>query len=426
MRARSIISSAVGATALIAALSAAACAPSPTLRAPANLSSPTTTSPSSTTAPTTRSASATATLPDATSVPRITLRQTAGGLDHPLFVASPGDGSGRLFIVEKTGRIRVLRGGRLLAAPFLDLSASVSAGSEQGLLGLAFSPDYAHTGRFYVDYTDRSGDTVVARYTAATGSSVADAHSARVVLHIAQPFPNHNGGCIQFGPDGMLYVGMGDGGSAGDPNNNAQSPSTLLGKMLRIDVEGAASSPRRGYFVPKDNPFVGDSRYRPEIYQLGLRNPWRFSFDRKTGELYTGDVGQNLWEEVDVTPAGRGGQNLGWRVWEGDHPYPPGSGAPRNGFTFPVFEYSHAYGDAVVGGYVYRGTAQPAMRGVYFFSDNGSGNLWAMLTSGAHRYATRLIATTGHAVSGFGQDESGELYLCDLSAGTVWRRVATP
>jgi glucose/arabinose dehydrogenase len=376
--------------------------------------------------------------------PRVKLVKLAGRFDHPLYVTSDGTGDGRLYVVEQTGKIRVIDAdGRVAPKPFLDISALITSGGERGLLGLAFSQKFASDGAFYVDYTDNNGDTNISRYAVSRNTSTATGRGT-TILHIAQPFPNHNGGCLQFGPDGYLYIGMGDGGSAGDPGNRAQNPNELLGKMLRIDVNlDAAAYKRAGvglprYAFPPGNPFttvnhgrgpgaaqMGDNR--GEIFLLGLRNPWRFSFDRATGDLFIGDVGQDLWEEIDVLPKGKGGFNMGWNLWEGDHAYPAGAKRTRKGFTFPVLEYPHPYGEAVIGGYVYRGSKYPQWDGLYFYGDEIKGWIAAMrpVPSGspttASGWQTRKVQDTGFPVSSFGQDDAGELYVCDLSGGAVYR-----
>ena len=348
------------------------------------------------------------------------LQPVVTGLDQPLFATGSGDGSGRLFIVEQPGLIRVVEpDGKLASTAFLDVRAKVSCCGERGLLGLAFSPTYAQDGRFFVDYTDTAGNTVVARYTRRDADH-ADPGSERVLLHIAQPYANHNGGMLAFGPDGDLYVGTGDGGSGGDPQNHGQSLDTLLGKLLRLDVSGDP------YAVPSTNPFVGRSGARPEIFDYGLRNPWRFSFDRRTGDLFIGDVGQNLYEEVDAVRAGTpGGLDFGWRIMEGDSCY-NASTCTRHGLTLPVYTYSHSFGCAVVGGYVYRGTTYPALAGAYLFSDDCSGRIWGMDAATALRGPTsaKVLLESGLNVSSFGQDDAGELYICDLGGGKLYHITA--
>ncbi len=358
------------------------------------------------------------------------------GLSRPLFVTSARDGSKRVFIVEKTGRIRVVRNGRLGTRPYLDLSRKISDGGEQGLLGLAFAPGFARSGRFYVNYTDLNGNTNIVRYQVSTPSAdVPRIVRAQTVLRVTQPYSNHNGGCIAFGRDGYLYIGTGDGGSGGDPQNRAQNPKVLLGKMLRIDVGESLQSAApntltvpKTYRIPRDNPFTAaaysSKGYRPEIWALGLRNPWRFSFDRSTGDLWIGDVGQNAWEEIDRARSGRGGQNYGWHKYEGTHAYPPGSKAPsKSGLTFPVVEYPHPTGESVTGGYVYRGARQPLLRGVYLYADYVKGKVWGLRLSGSAP-ENALLADTSYDISSFGEDEAGELYACDISGGTVYRVTA--
>ncbi len=340
----------------------------------------------------------------------------ASGLDEPLFLASPPHDP-RLFVLERTGRIRLIAGGTLRARPFLDLSALVStANAEQGLLGMAFAPDYARSGRFYVDYTDVNGDTRVVRYAVSSDPDSADPASAQVVLGVPQPYANHNGGMLAFGPDGMLYVGLGDGGSEGDPQNNGQNRGTLLGKILRLDVSGTGT-----YTVPPDNPF--SSPDRPEIWCYGLRNPWRFSFDRASGDLYIADVGQNLWEEVDVaTAAGGGGRglNYGWKIMEGHHCYSPSTGCDTTGLTMPVVEYDHRQGCAIIGGYVYRGTSIPGLRGHYLYADFCSAWVRAFRYANGQALEQVQLGTLPGEPQGFGEDAAGEVYVC-LRSGVVVR-----
>jgi glucose/arabinose dehydrogenase len=333
------------------------------------------------------------------------------GLSSPEGMANAGDGSGRLFIVEQAGLIRIFKDGKLLTAPFLDLSEKVNCCGEKGLLGLAFHPKYSENGYLFVDYTEKVGNTiytVIARYhVSADDPDLADPVSELRILRIEQPFQNHKGGQLQFGPDGYLYIGMGDGGSEGDPLGNGQSLQTLLGKLLRIDVDHGEP-----YAVPSDNPFVNGGGLW-EIWAYGLRNPWRFSFDKLTGDLYIADVGQDAWEEIDYLPAGSpGGANFGWSYFEGSHSY---RGSPPTGAVFvaPVTEYSHDLGNAVIGGYVYRGNKLPAWQGVYLYGDYGSGRIWGLLHLPDGSWLNNQLFDTGRNISSFGVDEEGEIYLVD-------------
>jgi glucose/arabinose dehydrogenase len=343
----------------------------------------------------------------------ITLTRVAGGFAQPLAITHAGDGSGRLFVAEQGGAIRILRNGAVSPVPFLDISGLVTPnGGEQGLLGVAFPPGFAARGSFYVNYTDRTGigNTVIARFGLTANPDVADAASLAPLLGIAQPFANHNGGQLAFGPDGFLYIGSGDGGSGGDPLGNGQSLATLLGKVLRIDVLSGATP----YGIPPGNPFGN------EIWAYGLRNPWRFSFDRLTGDLYLADVGQALVEEIDFQPAGSGaGANYGWNIMEGSRCF--GSDVCVSaGLTLPVTEYLHGSGDcSVTGGYVYRGSS-PALQGVYFYGDFCSGRIWGLQRSGS-AWTSTLLADTALAISTFGEDEAGELYVADYATGDVYR-----
>jgi glucose/arabinose dehydrogenase len=342
--------------------------------------------------------------------------QVASGLQLPVDIQNADDGSGRLFIVEKPGRIRILQNGQLLPTPFLDISSEVrSSGSEQGLLGLAFHPDCAQNGLFFVNYIDLDGNTVIARFqVSAQNPNQADPSSEAHLIQVKQPFANHNGGGMVFGPDGYLYLGLGDGGSGGDPLGNAQSTNTLLGKLLRIDVDHGDL-----YAIPPDNPFANGGG-SGEIWAFGLRNPWRFSFDHTTGDLYIGDVGQSSWEEIDFLPAGSlGGTNFGWNYREGLHAYQdqlPAGVKPVD----PVVEYGHDQGCAVTGGVVYRGQELPAWRGIYLYSDYCSGLVWGLLNVDGH-WQTQLLFRTGLNVSSFGQDQSGEVYLADYGGGAIYR-----
>jgi glucose/arabinose dehydrogenase len=354
----------------------------------------------------------------------VTFEQVVSGLTRPLFVTHAGDGSGRLFLVEQGGVIAVIAEGQRLNQPFLDVSGLISPEAtrsggytERGLLGLAFHPDYAENGRFFINYTDGNGNTVVAEYqVSADDPNVADANSARTIFTAQQPYSNHNGGHLAFGPDGFLYIGFGDGGSQGDPQNNAQNMASPLGKILRIDVD-AEGAP---YAVPEDNPFVGAEGALPEIWALGLRNPWRFSFDRETGDLWIGDVGGSAWEEVNFQAADwPGGANYGWNRMEGMHE--TGFGPVPAEHILPVAEYSHAEGISISGGYVYRGEAIPALQGVYLFGDFGSGRIWSLVPNGDGTFAAQVfIAGSGMTISSFGQDEAGELYVVDYQ-GALYR-----
>lgn len=357
------------------------------------------------------------------------LEPVADGLAAPVFVGNAGDGSGRLFIIEKHGAIRIWSGGALLPQPFLDISDRVgSSGTEQGLLGLAFVPDYTRSGWFVVNYTDKNGDTVVARYHTTSDPNVADPKSEFALLKENQPAPNHNGGMLAFGPDGYLYAGLGDGGGAGDTYHNGQNMQTLLGKIVRLDVTSDPSGP---YRVPTDNPWVDKSYLgqpvRAEIWATGLRNPWRFSFDRQTGDLWIGDVGQNTYEEVDlVKAAGKrlaGGENFGWPIMEGMHCYRNGTTCSRDGLALPVAEYPHQDGScSVTGGYVYRGTQFPVLQGLYFYGDYCSGRIWTLRPNGKGGWQGEVALDSGLAISSFGEDEIGELYVADLG-GAVYRLV---
>jgi glucose/arabinose dehydrogenase len=333
----------------------------------------------------------------------------------PVAITHAGDGLGRLFITLQEGRIMIFDGG-LLPTAFLDISSLVSCCGERGLLSVAFHPNYATNGFFFVNYTNTAGNTVVSRYHAAAGSNVANSGTARVILRVQQPFPNHNGGQLQFGPDGFLYIGLGDGGSAGDPGNRAQILGTLLGKILRINIDVAA--PRR-YAIPADNPFVGTPGARPEIWAYGLRNPWRFSFDRGTGQLFIGDVGQSSFEEVDFQLANSlGGENYGWRVMEGKHCFDPATGCDRRGLRQPIVEYTHAQGCSITGGYRYRGVQIPQLVGTYLFADFCTGKIWGSRLVPGVGWNRILLRDTAAQISTFGEDEAGEIYYADLGAGT--------
>ncbi len=341
----------------------------------------------------------------------INLMPVAGGFTRPLFLTHAGDGSGRLFVVEQPGRIFVISNGVVNPRPFLDIVSIVgSDANEQGLLSVAFHPDYANNGFFFVNYTDKQGDTVIARYQVSDNPDLADPNTAKILLTIGQPYVNHNGGQLAFGPDGYLYVGMGDGGAANDPHNNGQTLSTLLGKVLRLDVDQADP-----YGVPQNNPFVNQGDARPEIWSYGWRNPWRFSFDRATGDMYIADVGQNQYEEVHVELVGTGGgQNYGWRLMEGLHCFNPQDCDPASlAVVLPVAEYDHSQGCSVTGGYVYHGTRFPALTNIYFYGDYCSGKIWGLRREADGRWSQAELWPGGYTISSFGQDEAGEVYLVD-------------
>lgn len=347
---------------------------------------------------------------------RLGLKQLTSGLSSPLGIANAGDGSHRLFILEQQGRVRIWQGGRLVTTPFLDLTSKVSCCGERGLLGIVFHPNYETNGFFFVNYTDTSGATNVARFRVRTDDpNRAEPTSETLILRVPQPFSNHNGGDLRFGPDGYLYIPLGDGGSAGDPGNRSQNLGELLGKILRIDVD--RGSP---YSIPADNPFLGVAGARPEIWAVGVRNPWRGSFDRLTGDYWFADVGQNALEEVNFQSASsRGGENYGWRLMEGSRCFNPSTACNNGSLTLPLFEYGRDKGVSITGGYVYRGTNFPAMFGWYLFADFGSGRFFAGRTGMQGRTAIEL-ADTNLLVSSFGEDENGELYVLDYGAGVLY------
>lgn len=338
-----------------------------------------------------------------------TWRPLTEGLNRPVDVTNAGDGSDRLFIIEQIGLIRIFQEGVLLDTPFLDIRDRVGSDSnEQGLLGLAFHPNYAETGLFFVNYTDKSGNTVIARFQVdAAQPNLADAASETVLLKVDQPYPNHNGGVVAFGKDGYLYLGLGDGGSAGDPQNNAQSLGVLLGKILRIDVNQGDF-----YTTPADNIFAEGQQ--PEIWAYGLRNPWRFSFDRQTGDLYIGDVGQNQWEEIDFLPAGHpAGANFGWNYMEGNHPYKGQSPPTDLKLIGPIAEYDHSQGCAVTGGIVYRGSELPEWDGIYLFADYCSGTITGLRRDNQGGWLQQELFQNVGLIASFGEDEQGEIYVAD-------------
>lgn len=333
---------------------------------------------------------------------------------RPVYLTHANDG--RLFVVEQHGLIHIVQDGQLAPQPFLDIRDRVgSNANEQGLLSVAFHPDYAENGLFYVNYTDSNGSTIIARFHVdAEEPNRADPSSEQRLLTIAQPYSNHNGGLIKFGPDGYLYIGMGDGGSQGDPEGHGQSKRTLLGALLRIDVN-TADAP---YGIPASNPFVGDDAARGEIWATGLRNPWRFSFDRQTGDLFIADVGQNQWEEVSFQPANStGGENYGWHVMEGSHCYNP-TNCDAAQFVRPIFEYEHAVGGcSITGGYVYRGQQFPQLVGNYFVADYCTGYIWRLFQQADGRWDAAVVLESGLTIASFGEDAQGELYVLDHGGG---------
>ena len=392
---------------------ASATAEKPSATATATASATPTATPTATPAPTaTPSAPAVAGL-------RVALAPLAEDLARPVFAGHAGDGSGRIFVLEKAGRIVALNADGSSALTFLDIRGRVgSDASEQGLLGLAFDPAFAANGRLFVYYTDKDGDTVISRFQANPERTAADPASEAVLLTAAQPASNHNGGMLAFGPDGYLYAGLGDGGGADDTYENGQDLGTILGALLRLDVSG------EGAVVPADNPFVAQEEARPEIWAYGLRNPWRFSFDRLTGELWIADVGQNLWEEVNVQPAGsRGGENYGWPIMEATHCF-QASTCDQTGLTLPAAEYHHDLGCSITGGYVYRGAAQPALHGVYFYGDYCSGRIWGVAPTADGAWQAAELLESDAQISSFGETEDGELVVVDY-AGNLFRLVHT-
>jgi glucose/arabinose dehydrogenase len=348
----------------------------------------------------------------------ITASLFATGLDTPTAIATtPAKDDTRLFVTERGGAIQIVKNGKLEAAPFLDIKTKVKDdGAEMGLLGLTFHPNYATNNFFYVNYIDKQDNTVVARYTA-TSVNQADPASEKVLLKIKQPYPNHNGGAVEFGPDGFLYIATGDGGSGGDPENRAQNKAELLGKLLRIDVDKGDP-----YAIPADNPFANEAGTKPEIWAWGLRNPWRISFDKETGDLYIADVGQGDIEEVNLQKAtSRGGENYGWRCYEGTKAFNTNGCKEANTYTTPQFEYIHEKGRcSITGGYLYHGSRNPSLENMYVYGDLCSGEVFsAEQKDGA--WTQKVILDTPYTISTFGQDQSGELYVADLNSGTIYR-----
>lgn len=352
----------------------------------------------------------------------VVLEPVLSGLNSPVGIAAAGDGTDRLFVIEQGGRVRVVRDGVLLAQPFLDISARLSRASEQGLLGLAFEPGRPE--RFYLNYTRGDGATIISRWRVDAGSDVADAGSEEILLTIAQPAANHNGGHLLFGPDGYLWIGMGDGGAAGDRFGHGQNRESLLGAMLRIDVRVES-----GYAIPADNPYVAGGG-RLEIWAIGLRNPWRYAFDDESGMLWIADVGQNQWEEVNRVGARQAGLNYGWPILEASTCF-SATRCDSSGTVLPITEYNHDFGCSITGGDVYRGSRYPALVGGYFFSDYCSGLIWAIPAAaagpeapeGGGTVAPVIVARSGERITSFGEDEAGELYLTAAS-GRLYRLAA--
>ena len=346
------------------------------------------------------------------------LTSFATGFLDPVEIVNAGDN--RLFVVEQGGTIKIVSAtGTVNTTPFLNISTLISAGGERGLLGLAFHPNYATNGFFYVNYTNTAGNTVIARYSVNTTNPNVAQTTGTILMTITQPFSNHNGGTIKFGPDGYLYIGMGDGGSGGDPNGNGQNINSLLGKMLRIDVDG--TSP---YTSPATNPYVGVAG-ADEIWAIGLRNPWKFSFDSLNGDLWIADVGQQNVEEINKEPSTSVGLNYGWKCYEGSAPYATSGCAPMNTMTFPYAEYSSASGSpycSITGGYVYRGSTYPAMQGKYFFADYCSNKIGKVETDGALTFSPTM---PGASYTSFGVDINGEIYVASADNGVIYKLVDT-
>ncbi len=355
--------------------------------------------------------------------PGFTIRLTtvATGFVNPLGMVAANDGSGRLFILEQRGTIRIIQNGSVVGTPFLDIQSRLETADEKGLLGMALHPQFAQNRRFFLNYTTRrlTGglQTVIAEYLVSTDPNRADPNSERILFTVNQPFDNHNGGQLSFGPDGFLYIALGDGGSGGDPLNNGQNLRTLLGKILRIDVNGN-NGPNGAYGIPGDNPFASGVNGEREIWAFGLRNPWRFSFDTSGGRLFAGDVGQDNFEEIDIIV--RTG-NYGWRTMEGAHCFNPASGCSQTGLILPIAEYNHGEGRAVIGGFVYRGTAIPQLQGLYIFGDLTSGTIWRLQETSPGTWMRSTLHSSGRTISSFGQDTAGELYVLDYDGGVVLR-----
>ncbi|MDH5546144.1 MAG: PQQ-dependent sugar dehydrogenase [Gammaproteobacteria bacterium] len=378
-----------------------------------------------------QSYAATCTVDDITSIPDIRLELAVNGTEDPVAIAHAGDQSKRLFVVEQDGRVRVVKDNKLVDKPFLDITDKVKSGGEKGLLGIAFHPQFRSNGKFYVNYTREVDhlETVVSEFRA-DKNNIVNPKSERILLQFSQPWGNHNGGQLAFGPDGMLYIGVGDGGSANDPDNNGQQKETLLGAILRIDVNHTP------YGIPKDNPFVNTPKARPEIWAYGLRNPWRFSFDRETGQLYAADVGQDEVEEINIIEKGG---NYGWRIMEGDICTPGvATNCDKTGLKLPFYHYRHNIGRSITGGYVYRGVRSPSLCGTYLYGDFVNQALWGLRYHQGKVVAHKTLFEArslwrlpldyfddnGLLISTFGEDEDGEVYVAAYQSGRIYRIVA--
>jgi glucose/arabinose dehydrogenase len=361
----------------------------------------------------------------------------ATGFTLPVDISNTGvAGDERLFIVEKGGTIQIIdASGVVNPTPFLNIDGRVrSGGSEQGLLGLAFHPSYDQNGYFFVNYTNNDGDTYISRFSVTADENIADPNSELIILAVSQPYSNHNAGDLVFGPDDYLYIPLGDGGDGGDPQDHAQTMSDPLGKILRIDVDsGPGGVPEcdqlvpGNYTIPPSNPYVGVAGTCDEIWAAGLRNPWRVSFDRGTGDLYIGDVGQSLWEEIDFQPGSSfGGENYGWRCYEGNHAYNTSGCTGPGTYDFPIFEYDHGDGQAITGGYVYRGVNHPEIDGIYFFADFVSGRLWSLDSSGGSWQDKFQGFYAGAGFSSFGEDINGEIYVAEYNSGSIFSLYSLP
>jgi len=362
--------------------------------------------------------------PASSATQSLTLQALVSGFSSPLDLEQPNDSTNRLFVVEQGGRIKIVQNGAVLATAFLDISSKITPGGEMGLLGVTFHPNFSTNGKLYVNYVRTvSGQiqSVIAEYTASpANSNQVNVATERILLTVDQVgnFNNHKAGQLAFGPDGFLYFGLGDGGSGGDPFGHGQDTSTLLGKLMRIDVNSA--DPGLQYHIPTDNPFA-ISGGRPEIWAFGFRNPWRFSFDRMGGRLFLADVGQDHFEEIDIVTKGG---NFGWNIMEGRHCFNPSSGCNMTGLILPIAEYDHSEGNAVIGGFVYRGSAIPSLQGQYVFGDLGTGKIWTLQETSPNTFTRTLVTDTNATISSFGQDVAGELYLVDIGSGSVSRIVA--